>query len=465
MLIPDDDGPRDRRRSTRRPTARARARRGRARARAGRAAARRRRRRAPRRSTTPELLVNDLEAAALSLRPRIAEALAALDGGRGGARAGDRLGADGGRAVRATSSPPTRPRRRCRPATRTRSSPRRSDSDNPAGASSRARSGTARPAGRDRRRRRGRASSPSSQLGPDIDLEQLLEDLSSRLGDLDLRARRRCSRSSRRAPSSASSFPGETVVILGGAVAGQGETSIVITIAIVWFCAWAGDTDELLHRPAARARVHPRHGAEGADHPGALRAGRDVLPAPRRQDDPDRALHRPGARAGAVHRRQLGDGATARSSPTACSAPASGRRRSRCSATCVAESLDKATRDRRDRGIFVFGARGRDDRGRGGRLGSCACRENRRAPARADGAARCCGRWSRGAGRPEARFLWNRVTPGGLGLEFTSADGGRSRWRCSCSIGYALIVSDDPGPTPGDTAAFDVVDATAARTG
>ena len=37
-------------------------------------------------------------------------------------------------------------------------------------------------------------------------------------------------------------FPGETAVILGGAVAGQGETNVIITIAIVWFCAWAGDT-------------------------------------------------------------------------------------------------------------------------------------------------------------------------------------------------------------------------------
>ncbi len=58
--------------------------------------------------------------------------------------------------------------------------------------------------------------------------------------------------------------PGETFVLLGGAVAGQGVTSIVVTIAIVWFCAWARRYGELLHRPAARARLRPQARAEGA---------------------------------------------------------------------------------------------------------------------------------------------------------------------------------------------------------
>ena len=79
------------------------------------------------------------------------------------------------------------------------------------------------------------------KFAPDIDVEKLLEDLSRELGDwtyalvgvlafLETGA------------FVGLVFPGETAVILGGAVAGQGETSIVITIAIVWFCAWAGDT-------------------------------------------------------------------------------------------------------------------------------------------------------------------------------------------------------------------------------
>jgi membrane protein DedA with SNARE-associated domain/membrane-associated phospholipid phosphatase len=41
-------------------------------------------------------------------------------------------------------------------------------------------------------------------------------------------------------------LPGESAVILGGAVAGQGATSIVVTIAVVWLCAWGGDTASFL---------------------------------------------------------------------------------------------------------------------------------------------------------------------------------------------------------------------------
>ena len=36
--------------------------------------------------------------------------------------------------------------------------------------------------------------------------------------------------------------PGETVMLLGGAVAGQGAISIYLLIAVAWFSAWLGDT-------------------------------------------------------------------------------------------------------------------------------------------------------------------------------------------------------------------------------
>jgi membrane protein DedA with SNARE-associated domain/membrane-associated phospholipid phosphatase len=36
--------------------------------------------------------------------------------------------------------------------------------------------------------------------------------------------------------------PGETVMLIGGAVAGQGAIDIYLVIAIAWFSAWAGDT-------------------------------------------------------------------------------------------------------------------------------------------------------------------------------------------------------------------------------
>ena len=36
--------------------------------------------------------------------------------------------------------------------------------------------------------------------------------------------------------------PGETVMLIGGAVAGQGAVDIYLLIAIGWFAAWLGDT-------------------------------------------------------------------------------------------------------------------------------------------------------------------------------------------------------------------------------
>ena len=125
VMIPDDDGLDRRRTSTRRRT------------RSGSAAtaaelgdARERLRAAAGAGASPleyaELLVNDLEQAAVSLRPPIAEALAALEEAGAAPGAGRRLGPDRGRACSPTWSPPTRRPRRCRLATRTRSSRRRS---------------------------------------------------------------------------------------------------------------------------------------------------------------------------------------------------------------------------------------------------------------------------------------------------------------------------------------------------
>jgi undecaprenyl-diphosphatase len=55
--------------------------------------------------------------------------------------------------------------------------------------------------------------------------------------------------------------PGETAVIVGGLVAGQGEISLVVLIAIVWACAVAGDTTSfILGRRLGRAWLL-KHGA------------------------------------------------------------------------------------------------------------------------------------------------------------------------------------------------------------
>jgi undecaprenyl-diphosphatase len=59
--------------------------------------------------------------------------------------------------------------------------------------------------------------------------------------------------------------------------------------------------------------------------------------------------------------------------------------------------------------------------------------------------------------RPQARFLWQRVTPGGLGLEFTTLMAVLSVG-LFVLISYWSIVAADPGPTGADTAAYDLAE-------
>jgi membrane protein DedA with SNARE-associated domain/membrane-associated phospholipid phosphatase len=55
--------------------------------------------------------------------------------------------------------------------------------------------------------------------------------------------------------------PGETVVIVGGLVAGQGEISIIILIGLVWLCAVAGDTTSFLLGRRLGRKFLLKHGA------------------------------------------------------------------------------------------------------------------------------------------------------------------------------------------------------------
>jgi undecaprenyl-diphosphatase len=57
--------------------------------------------------------------------------------------------------------------------------------------------------------------------------------------------------------------------------------------------------------------------------------------------------------------------------------------------------------------------------------------------------------------RPQGRFLWQRLTPGGLGLEFTTLMAVLSVG-LFVLIAYWSIVAGDPGPTPGDQTALDI---------
>ncbi|HET8592399.1 MAG TPA: bifunctional DedA family/phosphatase PAP2 family protein [Solirubrobacterales bacterium] len=57
--------------------------------------------------------------------------------------------------------------------------------------------------------------------------------------------------------------------------------------------------------------------------------------------------------------------------------------------------------------------------------------------------------------RPELAFLGRRLTPGGLGLELTSLLAGLSVG-LYVLITYWTVLADDPGPTSGDDAAYDL---------
>ena len=59
---------------------------------------------------------------------------------------------------------------------------------------------------------------------------------------------------------------------------------------------------------------------------------------------------------------------------------------------------------------------------------------------------------------PQLRFLWERVTPGGtFGLEFTTLMAVLAV-ASFVLVAYTVIVSGDPGPTPGDETAVDIVE-------
>jgi membrane-associated phospholipid phosphatase len=57
--------------------------------------------------------------------------------------------------------------------------------------------------------------------------------------------------------------------------------------------------------------------------------------------------------------------------------------------------------------------------------------------------------------QPQARFVWDRLTPGGLGLEFTGLLAALSIGLYAL-IAYTVVISGDPGSTPGDMTAHDV---------
>jgi undecaprenyl-diphosphatase len=252
--------------------------------------------------------------------------------------------------------------------------------------------------------------------------------------------------------------PGETMMLLGGAVAGQGAIDVYILIGIAWFAAWAGDTTSFyVGRRLGRdfvLRHGPRFGL-GADrfeqvedyfsrHGGkTIFIGRFVGIV--------RALApfiagSSGMRYGAfVPYSILGTGIWSSLHILI--------------GYLFSRSIDQAA-EYAGRGAFLFGTLIVLVAGTVFTYRKLRVPENRRAAVRwmED---RVATRWLVVLGRrlqPQLRFFWARVTPGGtFGLEFTTlmatlAVGG------FVLVAYTAIVSGDAGPTPGDMTAIDIVE-------
>jgi membrane protein DedA with SNARE-associated domain/membrane-associated phospholipid phosphatase len=290
------------------------------------------------------------------------------------------------------------------------------------------------------------------QIGS-LDLQQLLEDVSEALGDWTY------------ALVGAFAFletgafvglvvPGETVILLGGAVAGQGETSIELTIAIVWVCAWLGDTTSFF--------IGRRLGRDFI-----LRHGPRFRITPERFAQVEGYFQRYGGRTILIGRfiglvRALAPFTAGSSGMTYTAfAPYSILGTGAWAATFAligyfaSQSLNQA-KDAVGKGLFFFAVVVGLIVGIVMLVRFLRVRENRvRAVERMDsiGALRPVLALARRL-RPQALFLWHRLTPGSLGLEFTALMAALAVGTFAL-VAYAITFSSNPGPTPGDTAALD----------
>jgi membrane protein DedA with SNARE-associated domain/membrane-associated phospholipid phosphatase len=249
--------------------------------------------------------------------------------------------------------------------------------------------------------------------------------------------------------------PGETVMLLGGAVAGQGAIDIYVLIAIAWFSAWLGDTTSFfLGRRLGREFVMkhgPRFGIsyerfEKVEDYFGRHGGKTIFIG--RWISLVRAFAPFIAGSSGMGYRAfvpysiLGTGLWAslhilvgyffsRSIETAGHYAARG-------AFLLATLIVIVG------GTVFIVRRLREEENR-----EAAVRwmERHRATAWIVDLARL----------PQFRFLWDRVTPGGtFGLEFTSLMATLAV-ALFVLVAYAVIIGGDPGPTPGDETAIELV--------
>jgi membrane protein DedA with SNARE-associated domain/membrane-associated phospholipid phosphatase len=292
-------------------------------------------------------------------------------------------------------------------------------------------------------------------LLPEIELQELLDDVARTLGDWTYLA------VSVLAFLETGAFvglvaPGETFVILAGAVAGVDETSVVITIALVWFSAFAGDTVSFfLGRRLGRRFV--------------LRYGPRVRITEERFMQVEAYFGRHGGKTILIGRfiglvRALAPFIAGSSGLRyRAFAPYSILGTGLWSAAFTligyfaAQSLDEVAHVA-GRGTFLFGVtvavivtivvavrylREPENRER-------LVREMERRRALRPLVA--LGRRV----KPQALFIWNRLTPGELGLELTTTIAVLAV-AAFVFVGYAILLEGEPGPTPGDSTALDVV--------
>jgi membrane protein DedA with SNARE-associated domain/membrane-associated phospholipid phosphatase len=288
------------------------------------------------------------------------------------------------------------------------------------------------------------------QIAPNIDIEGLLEDLAEELGEwtyalvgllafLETGA------------FVGLVFPGETAVILGGAVAGQGELSVILMIAVVWSCAWAGDSvsfvignrlgREFVLRHGPKVRI-TRERFEQVEAYFARHGGKTILVG--RFIGLVRALAPFIAGSSGMRYRAFVPFSIIGTGLWAATFTLLGY--------VLSESLDRAA-ELAGRGTFVFGATVAVI------VGAVLLARLFRKP---ENRARVTARIEATPGvrrlLPQIRFVWGRITPGGLGLEFTTLVATLSV-SLFVLVGYALSVAGDPAPTVADREAVDVVEA------
>jgi membrane protein DedA with SNARE-associated domain/membrane-associated phospholipid phosphatase len=252
--------------------------------------------------------------------------------------------------------------------------------------------------------------------------------------------------------------PGETVMLLGGAIAGQGAIDIYLLIAVAWFSAWAGDTTSFfIGRRLGREfviRHGPRFGIgherfEQVEDHFSRHGGKTIFIG--RFISLVRAFAPFIAGSSGMRYR-----AFVPYSILGCGLWASAHI---LVGYFFSRSIDTAAKYA-GKGAFLLATLIVVVVGAVVLVRHFRVEENRRAAVSWMGR-HAATRWLVVLGRrfqPQLRFLWDRVTPGGtFGLELTSLMATLAV-ALFVLVAYAVVVGREPGPTAGDMTAMEVVE-------